>query len=449
MTESLFAIGNGYIGMRANATEGREAHSHGTYLNGFHETWDIKHAEDAFAFAKTGQTIVNVPDAKLMKLYVDDEPLLVATADLEHYERVLDFRAGVSSRDVVWRTPGGKRIRVRSERLVSFHHRHLAMMLLEFTMLDAAAPVVVSSQLMNRQDGEDEYHVRTAALGEGRDPRQARRFQHRVLLPRLQRRHEDPETGGEVLLGYQCANSGMTLACGYQHLLQTSCSHTIETTIGADLAKTVFTIDAVPGETVRIAKLVAYHSSTGVPAEELADRCHRTLARARSEGTRRRSSPSSGPGSTSSGSTAMSRYVATSPPSRRCAGTCSNSPRPRRAPRSRASPPRASPEAATTATTSGTPRSTSSRSSPTRAPTSPASCCGSGGGCCPPLAGERPSSASAARCTRGAPSTARRRRRTTRRAPPSTTSTPRWRTRWSATSTPPAMSSSSSTRAPR
>ena len=144
--------------------------------------------------------------------------------------------------------------------------------------------MVVSSQLLNRQDGEDEYHVRTAALGEGRDPRQARRFQHRVLLPRLQRRHDDPETGGEVLLGYQCANSGMTLACGYQHLLQTSSSHTIETTIGADLAKTVFTIDAVPGETVRIAKLVAYHSSTGVPAEELADRCHRTLARARSEG---------------------------------------------------------------------------------------------------------------------------------------------------------------------
>ena len=97
MTESLFAIGNGYIGMRANATEGREAHSHGTYLNGFHETWDIKHAEDAFAFAKTGQTTVNVPDAKLMKLYVDDEPLLLATADLDQYERVLDFRNGVSS----------------------------------------------------------------------------------------------------------------------------------------------------------------------------------------------------------------------------------------------------------------------------------------------------------------------------------------------------------------
>ncbi|MGE5211755.1 MAG: glycoside hydrolase family 65 protein, partial [Acidobacteriota bacterium] len=60
-TETLFALGNGYIGMRANPEEGREAHSHGTYLNGFHETWPIMHAEEAFGFAKTGQTIVNVP----------------------------------------------------------------------------------------------------------------------------------------------------------------------------------------------------------------------------------------------------------------------------------------------------------------------------------------------------------------------------------------------------
>ena len=187
VTETLFAVGNGYLGMRANPEEGREAHSHGTYLNGFHETWQIRHAEDAFGFAKTGQTIVNVPDAKLMKLYVDDEPLLLASADLDSYERAVDFRNGVLTRDMIWRTPAGKRVRVSSQRMVSFAHRHLAVMTLEITLLDAAAPVVVSSQLLNRQDGEDEYLVRSAALGEGQDPRQARKFDHRLLEPRLQR----------------------------------------------------------------------------------------------------------------------------------------------------------------------------------------------------------------------------------------------------------------------
>ncbi len=278
-TETLFALGNGYLGMRANPEEGREAHSHGTYLNGFHETWPILHAEEAFGFARTGQTIVNVPDAKLLKLYVDDEPLLLPTADLDSYERALDFRNGVLTRDMIWRTPAGKRVRVSSQRMVSFVHRHLAVMTFEITLLDSAAPVVVSSQLLNRQDGEDEYHVKAAALGEGGDPRRARKFDHRVLEPRLQR-----ESGNEIVLGYRCANSKMTLACGTRHQIETTCQVDVTTDVGADLAKTVFTVRATPGNPIKITKLVSYHSSNGVPAEELADRCSRTLQRAESDG---------------------------------------------------------------------------------------------------------------------------------------------------------------------
>ncbi len=279
VTETLFALGNGYLGMRANPEEGREAHSHGTFLNGFHETWPILHAEDAFGFAKTGQTIVNVPDAKMLKLYVDDEPLLLPTADLDSYERALDMRNGVLSRDMIWRTPAGKRVRVSSQRMVSFVHRHLAVMTFEITLLDAAAPVVVSSQLLNRQDGEDEYHVKSAALGEGMDPRRSRKFGHRVLESRLQR-----ENGNEIVLGYRCANSKMTLACGTRHHIDTSCEFEVTTDVGADLAKTVFTVRATPGDPIKITKFVSYHSSNGVPAEELADRCSRTLRRAEADG---------------------------------------------------------------------------------------------------------------------------------------------------------------------
>jgi alpha,alpha-trehalose phosphorylase len=280
VTETLFALGNGYLGMRANPEEGRVAHRHGTYLNGFHETWPIRHAEDAFAFAKTGQTIVNVPDAKLLKLYVDDEPLLLTDADLDSYERTVDFRDGVLTRDIVWRTPAGKRVRVSSQRMVSLVHRHLAVLTFEVTMLDAPAPVVVSSQLMNRQDGEDEYHVRTAALGEGMDPRRSNSFDHRVLEPRLQREH-----GNEFVLGYRCANSRMTLACGVRHLVECATPVEVATDVGPDLAKAVFSTRATPGVPIKITKYVAYHSSTGVPPQELADRCTRTLERAEAAGT--------------------------------------------------------------------------------------------------------------------------------------------------------------------
>ena len=215
-TETLFTVANGYLGMRGNPEEGRDSHAHGTYLNGFHETWPIRHAEAAFGFARTGQTIVNVPDAKVMKLYVDDEPLLLATADLERYERSLDFRDGVLRRDLVWRTPSGKRVQVRTTRMVSMTQRHLAVLTLEVTMLSGEAPVVVSSQLLNRQDGRDEYHVPSAAMGEGLDPRRASAFDERVLLPRMSYAED-----GRLGLGYRCARSGMTLAVAADHRIQT------------------------------------------------------------------------------------------------------------------------------------------------------------------------------------------------------------------------------------
>ncbi len=275
LTETLFVVANGYVGMRANPSEGRDAHEHGTFINGFHETWSIHHAEAAFGFARTGQTVVNVPDAKVMKLYVDDEPFNLGTADLEHYERVLDMRDGVLRRSLIWRTPSGKRVRIDSSRMVSMTSRHLAVLTLDVTMLSGNAPIVISSQLINRQDGEDEYHTPSAALGEGVDPRKAGKFTGRVLLPRMNYANDE-----RMLLGYMASHSRMTVAVAADHEIE--CEEPVETVVRSseDLAKTVFRVEAQEGKPVKLTKYVAYHSSRGVPVSELSDRCDRTLDRA-------------------------------------------------------------------------------------------------------------------------------------------------------------------------
>ena len=279
ITETLFAIGNGYIGMRANPPEGREAHTHGTFINGFHETWPIRHAEEAFGFARTGQTIINAPDTKLMKLYIDDEPLLLSMDDLDFYERCIDFREGVLRRDLVWRTPSGKRVRIATTAMTSFTQRHLALFTIQITLLDGNAPVVVSSQIMNRQDGVDEYHVRSAAMGEGKDPRRTRQFEGRVLEPK---NHWHSER--RMLLGWRAVNSGMTLAVGADHTIHTENDHESLISTDDDLGKQVFRIDAEVGKPIFITKAVAYHTSRGVPVRELFDRCRRTLDRVRQMG---------------------------------------------------------------------------------------------------------------------------------------------------------------------
>ena len=279
LTETIFAVGNGYLGMRGNVPEGRESHTHGTFINGFHETWPIHHAEEAFGFAKVGQTIVNVPDAKVVRLYIDDEPLLLPVADLIDYERTLDFASGVLHRDLVWRTPGGKRVRVRSKRMVSMTQRHLAIITFEVTLLDDSAPVVISSQILNRQDGEDEYHVRAAAMGEGMDPRKASKFNGRVLQPQFQEARD-----GQMVLGYRCTNSGMTLACAASHVVETDNAYTMRTYAEDDMAKTTLRVEAKPGVPINLTKFVTYHTSRGVPVRELVDRCRRTIDRSLDEG---------------------------------------------------------------------------------------------------------------------------------------------------------------------
>lgn len=276
--ETIFAVGNGYLGMRGSVSEAHDAHSPGTFINGFHETWPIRHAEEAFGFARVGQTIATAPDPTVIRLYVNDEPLILSYADLEHYSRALDFRDGLLARELIWRTPSGNRVRVVSRRMASMVHRHLALMTFEVTVLDEAAPVAVSSQLLNRAAGIDEDAANREPTNVF-DPRKASALAERVLVPRLQYGDDS-----RVVLGYQTAHSKMALAVAMEHWVTADAEVTQETRIEPDYAKHVYLTQLEPGQSLSLTKAVVYHTSSVVPARELADRCHRTLNRVRSEG---------------------------------------------------------------------------------------------------------------------------------------------------------------------
>ena len=55
--ETMLALGNGYFGMRGCPEEGGPNAENGTFINGFYETRPIVYGEEAYGFAKTGQTI--------------------------------------------------------------------------------------------------------------------------------------------------------------------------------------------------------------------------------------------------------------------------------------------------------------------------------------------------------------------------------------------------------
>ena len=266
--ESLFATANGYLGMRGTCDEGQPVVHNGTYVNGFLETWPIVYGEEAYGFAKLGQTIVDLPDAKIIRLYVDDEPFFLPTATLEGFERALDMRAGTLDRELVWAHSSGQRVSIRSRRLVSLEHRHLAAIEYEITLLANDAPVVIVSEVV---DNGSTRHP------DG-DPR-TRQFGCEVLDAAVSRTAD-----ARVVRGYATRSSGMTLSCAIDHEVRTDCSFGMKAAADESAGRVVYSIDGTVGTRIRLVKYITYHSSRRHQVEELCQRAERVLDRAVEKG---------------------------------------------------------------------------------------------------------------------------------------------------------------------
>jgi alpha,alpha-trehalose phosphorylase len=268
-SETIFSTANGYLGMRGCFEEGNPVFENGTFINGFYEAWKIVYPEAAYGFSTKGQTMVNVTDTKIIKLYVDDEPFSLPEANLASFERVLDMKAGTLDREILWETPTGKRLAIKSRRLVSLEHRHLAAISYEVTVLNAAAPVTISSEMRN----DPPRHL------DEEDPRLGKGFEGRVLLPQMHYKK-----GQRVVLGHATGASKMKLACGIDHVLSTECPNSFESKAADNLGKVVFAIQAQPGKPIRLTKFMSYHTGTDIAFDELCACAEQTLDRAMANG---------------------------------------------------------------------------------------------------------------------------------------------------------------------
>ena len=270
--ETMLSLSNGYLGLRGDLEEGAPVSRPGVYLNGFYESWDIPYAESAYGFARTGQTIVNATDGKIIHLYVDDEPFEIERANLLEWSRVLDMKRGWVDHEVVWETLAGKRIAIRSRRMVSIVHRHLALLTYDVRCLNGTAHITLSSEMMTRRLGNET----------GSDPRTTAGFDGRVLDPVMQRVHDR-----RLLLCHRTRRSGLTLACAMDHVLETEAPVKESQRCSENHGEVVFSIDVDSDQPVHLAKLLAYHWSGACDVDELCARAERTLDRNLEIGERR------------------------------------------------------------------------------------------------------------------------------------------------------------------
>jgi alpha,alpha-trehalose phosphorylase len=263
--ETMLALGNGYLGMRGCPEEGGPNAENTTLINGFYETSPIVYPEDAYGFAKTGQTIIGVTDSKIIKLFVDDEPFWLPNANLLSYDRRLNMKSGTLDREILWETPAGKQVSIRSRRLVSFANRHVAAISYDVTLLNATASLVISSEM-----AVNEPRTVTAAS----DPRQTRFFGGRMLHPRASYAKDQ-----RIVLCHATEKSHLTLACATDHSLETACPHAHKVAHTEDFGQVAYTIEGLPDSPIRLTKYMAYHTSQTASVEELCGRAEWTMDR--------------------------------------------------------------------------------------------------------------------------------------------------------------------------
>src|SRR3954452_1032991 len=164
--ESVFALSNGHIGLRANLDEGEPHAMPGTYLNSFYERRPLPYAEGGYGYPESGQTIINVTNGKIIRLLVEDEPFDLRYGKVRRHERVLDLQAGTLTRELEWASPAGRAVRVRSTRMVSLTQRAIAAICYEVEVLGEPALLVVQSELVANEQlpsrGDDDPRVEAA-----------------------------------------------------------------------------------------------------------------------------------------------------------------------------------------------------------------------------------------------------------------------------------------------
>jgi alpha,alpha-trehalose phosphorylase len=267
-TESVFALANGHIGLRANLDEGEPFGLPGTYLNSFYELRPLPYAEAGFGYPESGQTVVNVTNGKIIRLLVDDEPFDVRYGKLLTHERELDLRAGVLRRRAEWRSPAGASVRVSSTRMVSFVQRSAAAILYEVEPLDGSIRLVVQSELVANEAGVPPQE----------DPRAAAILE----APLLSEHFYGSEA--RVVLTHSSKRSKMLMAEGMDHLVEGPDGTESAAESGPDVGRVTVATQLAPGQRLRVIKFLAYGWSSQRSLPAVRDQVVAALTQARHTG---------------------------------------------------------------------------------------------------------------------------------------------------------------------
>lgn len=257
--ETTFSLSNGYIGTRGTYEEAYpfdiDTGLEGNFVNGFYESGQIRYGEANFGSPLYSQSILNLPNLKETKVFLEDEEFSMEKGELEEYSRKLHMRDGVLERSLIWTSPKGRRARICIKRLVSFDMKNILAIRYQVTPLNFDGTI----RFYSRLQADVENHTRKTNPIVDYGP-----FGRRLETDKL--------IAGGRMLYYEGTTMGsrLTAGCGSIHGIATGQRILDEryekNSLDASLS---FSVEAVRGEAVTLEKMVCYATSLDMAKEEL------------------------------------------------------------------------------------------------------------------------------------------------------------------------------------
>lgn len=136
MRETLFALGNGYVGSRGVLEELPYDSQAGTYIAGVFDNTGAMTAE-----------MVNVPNPIFFRIICGGEKIDPVAMDILEHRRALDMQKGILFRKTIYSNHKKERFNYQSMRFFSMCDKHVGVMRVYFTPLDGPADITVQTMV--------------------------------------------------------------------------------------------------------------------------------------------------------------------------------------------------------------------------------------------------------------------------------------------------------------
>ncbi|WP_427159810.1 beta-phosphoglucomutase [Aliinostoc sp. HNIBRCY26] len=145
--ETIFTIGNGYLGTRGSFEEGYSRSLPATFIHGVYDDVPIVYTE-----------LANCPNWLPLVVTIDGDRFHMDQGEILSYKRQLNLRHGLLSRWVRWRSPKNKIIDIHFERFASLADVHILGQRCQLTSYDGEALVEFQASINGYAENQGFNH---------------------------------------------------------------------------------------------------------------------------------------------------------------------------------------------------------------------------------------------------------------------------------------------------